>query len=124
MSELLELAELPPAHKQRIQFVVKQHLDALAPTNWAATNPDAIRLAAPTNGASLLQGLERLRHDLSRGHIEISDERAFKVGRTLAVTPGAVVYQNAIVQLIQYTPIAAQVYERPLLIVPPFINKY
>ena len=124
MNELLELAELPPARKQRIQFVLRQYLDALAPTNFAATNPDAIRLAAQTNGASLLQGVERLRHDLACGHIEMSDERAFEVGRTLAVTPGAVVYQNAIVQLIQYTPIAAPVYERPLFIVPPFINKY
>jgi poly[(R)-3-hydroxyalkanoate] polymerase subunit PhaC len=124
MSELLELAELPHARKQRIRFVLKQYLDALAPTNFAATNPAAIRLAAQTNGVSVRRGVERLRQDLARGRIEMSDERAFEVGRTLAITPGAVVYQNAVVQLIQYNPIVPQVYQRPLFIVPPFINKY
>jgi polyhydroxyalkanoate synthase len=124
LSELLDLAELPAARKQRTHFILKQFLDALAPTNFAATNPEAVRLAAQTGGASLVQGMERLRHDLARGRIEMSDEQAFEVGRTLAITPGAVVYQNAVVQLIQYSARSEQVHELPLFIVPPFINKY
>lgn len=124
LSELLELAELPPARKQRVAFVLKQFLDAAAPSNLAATNPEAIRLALQTRGASLLEGAHRLRRDLARGRIEMSDERAFEVGRTLAITPGAVVYRSALVELIQYTPSTEQVHARPLFIVPPFINKY
>ena len=124
MLELVELAALSPARKRRVRFVLKQYLDALAPGNFAATNPEALRLASQTGGASLLQGIEHLRRDVARGRIEMSDERAFEVGRTLAITPGAVVYQNPVVQLIQYLPRSAQVYERPLIIVPPFINKY
>jgi polyhydroxyalkanoate synthase subunit PhaC len=124
MRELLELTELKGPRKRRADFLLRQYLDALAPGNFAATNPEALRLASQTQGVSLVQGLQRLRHDLMRGRIEMSDEQAFAVGRTLAITPGAVVYQNSIVQLIQYAPTSPQVHERPLFIVPPFINKY
>jgi polyhydroxyalkanoate synthase subunit PhaC len=124
MGDLLALAELPGQRKRRAQFILKQLIDALAPTNFAATNPEALRLAAQTGGASLQHGMERLRRDFARGRIEMSDEHAFAVGGTLAVTPGAVVYQNAVVQLIQYTAHGARVHEHPLFIVPPFINKY
>ncbi len=124
LSELFDLAELPAPRKRRAKFALKQFLDAVAPTNFAATNPEAVRLAAQTSGASLVQGMKRLRNDLARGRIEMSDEQAFEVGRTLAITPGAVVYQNTVVQLIQYSARTEQVHELPLLIVPPFINKY
>ena len=124
MRELLELTELTGPRKRRADFLLRQYLDALAPSNFAATNPEALRLASQTQGASLVQGLERLRRDLERGRIEMSDEQAFAVGRTLAITPGAVVYQNSVIQLIQYIPSSPQVHERPLFIVPPFINKY
>jgi polyhydroxyalkanoate synthase subunit PhaC len=124
LTELLEAAPLPQDRRKRAAFVLRQWLDALAPTNFAATNPEVIRLASATSGASLRRGLQNLRDDLARGHIQMSDESAFEVGRNLAVTPGAVVYQNPIVQLIQYTPRTPQVRERPLFIVPPFINKY
>ncbi len=123
-TELLDSAQMPSQKKQRAAFVLRQCLDALAPTNFPATNPDVIRLAAQSSGASLAQGLEHLREDLSRGRIRMSDESAFEVGRNLAVTPGSVVYQNPIMQLIQYAPRTAQVHPRPLFIVPPFINKY
>src|SRR5262249_25750921 len=94
MSELLDLVDVPAEQRPRARFVFKQFIDALAPTNFAVTNPEALRLASETGGASLLQGVARLRRDLARGRIEMSDEQAFQVGRTLAVTPGAVVYQN------------------------------
>ncbi len=124
VNELLDAAQMPSAHKRRAAFVLRQYLDAIAPTNFAASNPEVIRLAAETHGASLAQGLKHLSEDVSRGRIRMSDESAFEVGRNIAVTPGAVVYQNEIVELIQYAPRTTQVYSRPLFIVPPFINKY
>jgi polyhydroxyalkanoate synthase len=124
LTDLVGAAQLEPRQARRVGFVVRQALDALAPTNFAATNPDVIQLAARTGGASLIDGLRNLQAAALRGHIARSDETAFAVGRNLAVTPGAVVYQNGVAQLIQYAPRAPQVHVRPLLIVPPFINKY
>ena len=124
LTELMENAQVPEAEKRRAAFALRQLLDALAPTNFPETNPEVIRLAAETGGTSLADGFEHLRQDLARGRIQMSDDSAFEVGRNIAVTPGFVVYQNPIVQLIQYTPRTTQVHSRPLLIVPPFINKY
>ena len=124
LSELGELAELDSHGKRRLQFVLRQYADAIAPTNFAATNPEVIKLASASGGESLAQGMKLLAADLARGRISMTDERAFEVGRNLAVTPGAVVLENEVMQLIQYAPSTAQVFERPLLIVPPFINKY
>jgi polyhydroxyalkanoate synthase len=124
LTDLLDSAQLPSEKKRRAAFVLRQCLDALAPTNFPATNPEVIRLAAESRGASLVEGLEHLRRDLARGRIQMSDESAFEVGRNIAVTPGFVVYQNPIMQLIQYTPRTLAVGSRPLLVVPPFINKY
>lgn len=124
LEELLEAAPLDAKRKQRARFVLRQCIDALAPTNSPATNPDVIRLAVRTQGASLAEGLSHLRQDLARGHIQMSDYRAFEVGRNIAITRGAVVHQSPVAQLIQYAPSTEQVRERPLLIVPPFINKY
>ncbi|HZF22694.1 MAG TPA: alpha/beta fold hydrolase, partial [Burkholderiales bacterium] len=122
-----ELGELAPLHghaKRRLQFVLRQFADAIAPTNFAATNPEVIKLASESGGESLSQGMKLLAADLARGRISMTDERTFEVGRNLAVTPGAVVLENEVMQLIQYAPSTRQVFERPLLIVPPFINKY
>ncbi len=124
LDELGELAELDAHAKRRLQFVLRQFADAIAPTNFAATNPEVIKLASESRGESLTQGMKLLAADLARGHISMTDERAFEVGRNLAVTPGAVVLENEVMQLIQYAPSTVQVFERPLLIVPPFINKY
>lgn len=124
LSELVEAAALPQPQARRVGFVLRQALDALAPTNFAATNPEVIELAARTRGASLLEGLRHLQADSARGRMAMTDEAAFEVGRNLAVTPGAVVYENAVAQMIQYAPLTPQVYVRPLLIIPPFINKY
>ena len=98
--------------------------DAMSPNNYAATNPEIIKLAAETGGESLAQGIKLLAGDVARGRISMTDEQAFEVGRDLAITPGSVVFENEVMQLIQYAAATAQVYEYPLLIVPPFINKY
>jgi polyhydroxyalkanoate synthase len=124
LDELGELAELETHAKRRLQFVLRQFTDAIAPTNFVATNPEVIKLASESRGESLAQGMKLLAADLARGHVSMTDERAFEVGRNLALTPGAVVFENEVMQLIQYAPSTGQVFERPLLIVPPFINKY
>ena len=124
LRELGDLAELEPHAKRRLQFQLRQLADAMSPNNHAATNPEVIKLAAQTNGASLAQGMKLLAGDVARGRISMTDEQAFEVGRNLAITPGSVVLENEVMQLIQYAPAAPHVYEYPLLIVPPFINKY
>lgn len=124
LQELAQLAQLAPREARRLDFVLRQYLDALAPTNFPATNPEVLRLAAQTQGASLVAGLRNLQADAARGRIRMTNTRAFEVGRNLAVTPGAVVFENPIAQLIQYLPRTPKVHSRPLLIIPPFINKY
>jgi polyhydroxyalkanoate synthase subunit PhaC len=124
VAELIELAQLAPDVQRRLRFVARQAVDALAPTNSAYTNPEVLRLAAQTHGASLRAGARHLAGDLARGSITMSAPHAFEVGRNVATTEGAVVLENDVAQLIQYAPRTAQVCSRPLLIVPPFINKY
>jgi polyhydroxyalkanoate synthase len=124
LGELGDLAELEPHAKRRLQYQLRQVADAMAPNNYAATNPEVIKLAAETGGASLAQGMKLLAADVARGRISMSDEQAFEVGRNLALTPGSVVLENEVMQLIQYAPATPDVHEYPLLIVPPFINKY
>ena len=124
LTEVGELAQLEPHAKRRLQFQLRQLTDAMSPKNSAATNPEVIKLAAQTGGGSLVQGLKLLTADIARGRISMTDEQAFEVGRNLAITPGAVVYENEVMQLIQYAPATRETYEYPLLIVPPFINKY
>lgn len=116
--------ELEPQARRRMAFALRQWVEASAPANFLATNPKAIRAALESSGATLQRGLENLRADLERGRISMSDAGAFEVGRNLAATPGAVVHETPIMQLIQYTPLTEKVGARPLLIVPPFINKY
>ncbi|MFN0038782.1 MAG: class I poly(R)-hydroxyalkanoic acid synthase [Burkholderiales bacterium] len=124
VAERVALGQLDPARKRRLEFLVRQFLDALSPANVAATNPEVIRLATQTGGESLARGMKLLAADMARGRITLTDENAFEVGRDLASTPGAVVLENDVMQLIQYSATTARVFKRPLLIVPPFINKY
>ena len=121
---LVESAQLDAVAKERARFAVRQWLDAVCPANFAATNPTALQQALESRGESMARGLANLLADAQKGRISQTDESAFEVGRNLAVTPGQVVYENQLIQLIQYAPASAEVAARPLLIVPPCINKY
>ncbi|MBL8309203.1 MAG: class I poly(R)-hydroxyalkanoic acid synthase [Burkholderiales bacterium] len=122
--EVVSKADLDDRERHRARFFVEQVLDATAPTNFFLTNPEAIERAIETKGESVKHGIENLSHDIEAGHIAMTDEKAFKVGENLAVTPGQVVFRNELIELIHYTPTEKTVYQRPLLIVPPCINKF
>ena len=108
----------------RVRFALEQYLAANAPSNFMALNADALQLAVQTQGQSIAQGMQNMFHDLQQGHVSMTDESLFEVGRNVATTEGAVVFENDFFQLIEYTPLTAQVYERPFLLVPPCINKF
>jgi polyhydroxyalkanoate synthase len=110
--------------KARVRFAVQQWIDAASPSNFLALNPEAQRRALETKGESITQGLAHLWQDVQRGHVSQTDESVFEVGRNVATTPGSVVYENELFQLIEYKPATAKVYERPMLFIPPCINKY
>ncbi len=124
LRKALDAAPLDERTKAQWGFALGQVMDALSPANMLATNPEAIQLALESGGKSLVEGMRLYTEDLARGHIAMTDESAFEVGRNVATTPGTVVLQNELMQLIQYTPTTARVYKRPLVIVPPSINKY
>jgi polyhydroxyalkanoate synthase subunit PhaC len=114
--------------RQRAEFYLKQLVSALSPSNFPLTNPVVLRETFQSSGQNLVQGMANLAHDLGRSgdllSISQTDVEAFEVGRNVATAPGKVIFQNEIMQLIQYAPSTEQVYERPLLIVPPWINKF
>jgi polyhydroxyalkanoate synthase len=124
LEALVESAELEPKAKERARFAARQWIDAMCPANFAATNPDALRAAHDTNGESIARGLANLLGDVQKRRISQTRESAFEVGRNLAVTPGAVVYENELIQLIQYRASTPQVAKRPLVMIPPCINKF
>jgi len=124
VEELVDAAALEPQAKERARFAARQWIDAMCPANFPATNPDALRQALDTRGESLARGLANLLGDVRRKRISQTDESAFEVGRNLAVTPGEVVYENELIQLIQYKATTPEVARRPLVMVPPCINKY
>jgi len=113
---------------KKADFYTRQYIDAMAPTNFAMSNPEVLRRTVETGGENLLTGLSNLLDDLERGkgnlRVKMTDLERFKLGENVAVTPGKVVYQNELMQLLQYTPSTETVYKRPLLIIPPWINKY
>lgn len=113
---------------RKVKFFTRQFVDALAPTNFALTNPEVLKATSESGGQNLLKGLEHLLKDLERGHgklaISMTDYEAFKLGENVATTPGKVIYQNDLMQLLQFEPTTPQVDRAPLLIVPPWINKY
>ncbi len=115
-------------HAEQIHFFTHQLVDLFSPSNFLASNPVAIRKAVETNGRSLVEGLENLVKDLERSGgdllVTLSDPEAFKVGETLATTPGHVVHETELFQLIRYQPTTEKVYSRPLMLIPPWINKF
>jgi len=127
-SYMKKMAEVAPTtegvSKSRLQFLTRQLVDAMAPSNFAATNPEFVQKALETKGESIKLGLQNLIGDLEKGRISMTDDSAFEVGRNLALTPGAVVFENDLFQLLQYSPLTDKVAKRPFLIVPPCINKY
>jgi polyhydroxyalkanoate synthase len=124
LNAMVETVDVTPQQKQKIRFAVQQIVDAMSPANFLATNPEAQQKLIETKGESLTHGLANMLGDMAKGHISLSDESAFEVGRNLAVTEGTVVYENPLFQLIQYTPKTASVNQVPLLMVPPCINKF
>ena len=110
--------------RERVRFATQQWVDAMSPANYLISNPEALNRIVESGGKSLQDGIANLLADLSKGRISQSDEEAFEVGRNLAVTPGHVVFQNELIQLIQYAPSTSKVGARPMLMVPPCINKF
>src|SRR6478736_4342719 len=124
LSEFVDQAQIDDRSKLQLRFYARQFIDAMSPANFPATNPEVIRTAIRTRSASLATGMQKLIEDMQKGRITRVDETAFEVGRNLAATPGEVIFQNELIQLIRYTPQTAEVEKTPLLIVPPCINKY
>ncbi|MEL6569830.1 MAG: class I poly(R)-hydroxyalkanoic acid synthase, partial [Pseudomonadota bacterium] len=128
MSLVNQADELGEQDKRKAQFLTRQTIDAFAPTNFFATNPTALKKMLETGGASVVEGLRQAREDLTRGDGKLSisqtDETPFKVGENVATAPGQVVFRNDLIELIQYAPSTAKVHDIPLLIFPPWINKF
>lgn len=124
LHEFVNMAQVDDRTKLQLRFYARQFIDAMSPSNFPATNPEVIRKAIGTRSASLADGMKNLIDDLQKGRITRVDESAFEVGRNLATTPGTVIFENELIQLIQYAPQTSEVEKTPLLFVPPCINKY
>ncbi|USD67575.1 class I poly(R)-hydroxyalkanoic acid synthase [Vibrio sp. SCSIO 43136] len=114
--------------KERLAFFTRQYLNAMSPSNFVATNPEILKLTMESNGENLIQGMKQFRQDLAQSadtlNIRMTDKTKFALGENIAATPGKVVFKNEMFELIQYKPTTEQVYKRPMLVVPPFVNKY
>src|SRR6478735_6442465 len=128
LSAIRDVKGMDDASARRVDFYTRQFVDALSPSNFVTTNPEVLTATLESGGQNLLRGLENLLADLERGNgrlaITMTDLKAFRPGENIATTPGKIVYQNELMQLIQYTPSTGDVRRRPLLIVPPWINKF
>ena len=123
-----DVEDMSPREKQRLAYFSQQIIDMLSPTNFLATNPDALERAVETEGESLIKGLENLISDLEANDgeliVRLADEKAFELGRNVATTPGKVVFRNKMFELIQYTPTTEKVHATPVIVFPPWINKF
>lgn len=122
--QIVDEVEVNDKTRKKLDFYSKQYISAFSPSNFLFTNPEVIKLALETNGKSLWDGFNNLADDLVKGKISQTDETAFVVGENLATTKGSVVFENELIQLIQYAPVTKKVFDTPLLIIPPWINKY
>jgi len=121
---LAEAVDADAKTRARLRFGVEQWMAAMAPSNFLVFNPEAQKKAIDTQGESIAKGVANMLHDMRQGHVSMTDETVFEVGRNVATSEGAVVYENALFQLIEYKPLTPKVHERPLLVVPPCINKF
>ncbi len=121
---LADAVEADEKTKARVRFAVEQWMAASAPSNFLACNAEAQKKAIETKGESIAKGMQNLLHDMQQGHVSMTDESQFEVGKNVATTEGAVVFENELFQLIEYKPLTAKVYEKPFLLVPPCINKF
>ncbi|MFY2824209.1 PHA/PHB synthase family protein [Ruegeria sp. MALMAid1280] len=124
MVDMADKAGLPEHEQRKLSFYARVTADGLAPSNFVTTNPEVLKLAQETGGKSLIDGFQNMLTDLEKGYITTTDETAFALGENLATTPGAVVYRNELIELIQYTPVTPEVRTNPILIVPPCVNKF
>ena len=124
MLEMADSMQGDAKTKARLRFAVQQWADMTSPSNFLALNPEALKKAIDTQGESITTGMQHLLADLQKGHVSQTDESVFEVGRNVATTAGSVVFENQLFQLIEYKPLTAKVHERPMLFVPPCINKY
>ncbi|MEI5995951.1 class I poly(R)-hydroxyalkanoic acid synthase [Paraburkholderia bengalensis] len=124
LADIVEASTLDEKEKHKLRFFTRQFIDLASPANFAATNPEVIQQALESSGSSLFAGLTHLLEDVKQGAVSITDRGAFEVGRSVAASQGSVVFENDLFQLIQYAPLTASVARRPLLIVPPCINKF
>ncbi len=119
---------IEPRKKKRVEFFTKQLTNAMSPSNFLATNPELLKLTVESGGQNIIEGFDNFLNDVSCGdgdlNISMTDQQAFEIGKNIAITPGSVVFQNDIVQLIQYNPTTKEVFEIPIVISPPFINKF
>lgn len=123
-----DVEDLPPKDKRRLDYFAHQIIDMMSPTNFLGTNPDALERAVATEGESLVKGLENLIADLEANQgelvVRLADDKAFELGGNIATSPGEVVYRNRMMELIQYSPSTEQVHAVPVVIFPPWINKF
>lgn len=124
LTDMVNDSTLDESTKQKCGFYTRQFIDAMSPSNFALTNPEVLKETVETKGQNLMVGLENLMKDMEKGSISMTDESAFTLGENIATTPGSVVFENKLIQLVHFAPMTEKVNERPLLIVPPCINKY
>jgi polyhydroxyalkanoate synthase subunit PhaC len=124
LESMVEASTLDDKEKHKLRFFMRQFIDLSSPSNFVATNPEVIRQALDSGGSSLMTGMTHLLEDMKQGSISITDQSAFEVGHSVAASEGSVVFENDLFQLIQYAPLTPTVARRPLLIVPPCINKF
>lgn len=121
---IIEQADIDEQTRKKLKFYIGLFIEAMSPANFIVTNPEVIKLAQQTGGESLRKGFLNFIHDMKQGRISQTDFSAFEVGKNLAITPGSVIFQNELIQIIQYKPLTKNVFQVPLLIIPPWINRY
>ncbi|MBV1875664.1 MAG: alpha/beta fold hydrolase, partial [Cycloclasticus sp.] len=124
LTGMVEDSTLDDSTKKKCDFYTRQFVDAMSPSNFALTNPEVLKETVETKGQNLMAGLDNLMTDMDKGRITMTDETAFTLGGNIATTPGSVVFENKLIQLVHFKPMTEKVNERPILIIPPCINKY